>query len=60
MNKNTLTGLIVLTGIIACIVLLALAAVTRETKYLLAESAIIHFGILYGILSAFERSRRDG
>lgn len=60
MSDSMKTGLTILTILITCIVLLALAIVTRDTKYLLAESAVLHFAILFAILSTFERSRRDG
>lgn len=60
MSDSTKTGLAVLTILVTCIVLLALAIVTRETKYLLAESAVLHFALVFAILSTFERNRRDG
>ena len=60
MNKNAAMGFLAVLLIAVCIVLLIVALVTGETEYLLIESAILHFGIIFAIVVAFESSRRNG
>lgn len=60
MTKSALAGIIAILLAAVCITLLVVALVTRDTSYLLIESAILHFGIIFTVLSAFEHSRRDG
>ena len=60
MNKNAAMGFLAVLLIAVCIVLLIVALITGETAYLLIESAILHFGIIFAIVVSFERNRRDG
>lgn len=55
-----LIALVALATISTCVSLLAVALATGDVMYLLVESAIVHFMILFAVLVAFEKARRDG
>lgn len=59
MNNNVLIALLVLAGVSISLALLILALVTQDTTYLLAESALVHFGIAFAIFAAYEGNRRN-
>lgn len=55
-----LIALLAIAVISACVSMLAVALATGDVRYLLIESLIVHFMILFAALAAFEKARRDG